>query len=182
MVSIVLKKEEERADWWIWNPEGPGSPERSPSLYWYFLSAAAGSEGLGWMFSASSLSSLSSQVRSDSSGGGEAAAGGWASCAGVGAGSGGATTCSWVRDDTKSQGRRKKPGVAELTQTHLFKGIQEVSHRLFFVQILNLPFFLWHRHSSCMETIELRSERRHHPPSFHERGCRRLTSTLLQEI
>lgn len=50
------------------------------------------------MFSASSLSSLSSQVRSESSGGGETAAGGLDSCNGVGAGSGGATTCSWDKE------------------------------------------------------------------------------------
>lgn len=75
--------------------------ENTPSLYWYFLSMTVGSEGFGWMFSASSLSSLSSQVRSDSSGGGEAAAGGWVSCGGAGAGSGGATTCSWVKEDRR---------------------------------------------------------------------------------
>lgn len=73
--------------------------ETPPSLYWYFLSVAVGSGGFGWMFSASNLSSLSSQVRSDSSGAGGEAAGGWVSGARVGAGScsGEATTCSWLK-------------------------------------------------------------------------------------
>lgn len=67
-----------------------------PSLYWYFLSVVVGSGGSGWMFSASSLSSLSSQVRSASSAAGGEAAGGWVSStgAGAGSGSGGATTFS----------------------------------------------------------------------------------------
>lgn len=57
------------------------------------------------MFSASSLSSLSSQVRSDSSGAGGEAAGGWVSGARVGAGScsGEATTCSWLKYRKKSE-------------------------------------------------------------------------------
>lgn len=59
-----------------------------PSLYWYFLSVAFGWGDSGWMFSASSLSSLSSQVRSASSGTGGETAGGWISGAGTGAGSG----------------------------------------------------------------------------------------------
>lgn len=67
---------------------------------------------------------------------------------------------------SKKKGQRGKSKMWEWlssgTETDLFKGIQEVSYCLLFVQLLYFPLFLWHRHSSCMETQLTLVQNTHH--------------------
>lgn len=55
-----------------------------------------------------------------------------------------------------------------LLHTNLFKGIQEVSYCLLFVQIPHLPLFLWHRNSSYWKTQSASDQQKHDRVSIND--------------